>query len=135
VGYEYVNSDDCWMLAERGSNGEQVACVPPLSGAPLWARPNLGSPNALHPGSNPAKFPDGFKAVADAIHALGLKSGLYTAKGPNTCARFAASCDHEEQDAAQWAAWGIDYVKDDSCSSCAGKFGAPRKAHSAPPLK
>jgi alpha-galactosidase len=46
-----------------------------------------------------------------------LKSGLYTAKGPNTCARFAASCDHEIQDAAQWASWGIDYVKDDSAFS------------------
>ena len=31
---------------------------------------------------------------------------------------FAASCDHEFQDAAQWASWGIDYVKDDSCSNC-----------------
>lgn len=58
-----------------------------------------------------AKFPNGFKAVADFIHSLGLKSGLYTAKGPHTCAGFAASCDHEMQDAAQWASWGIDYVK------------------------
>ena len=48
------------MLAARGPNGEQVA--------------------------NPAKFPNGFKAVADFIHSLGLKAGLYTAKGqqPNT---------------------------------------------------
>lgn len=82
AGYEYINSDDCWMLAARGPNGEQVA--------------------------NPAKFPDGFKPVADFIHSLGLKSGLYTAKGNQTCARFAASCDHETQDAAQWASWGID---------------------------
>jgi alpha-galactosidase len=92
AGYEYVNSDDCWMLAARDSNGSQVA--------------------------NPDKFPNGFKAVADFIHGLGMKSGLYTAKGPNTCAGFAASCQHEVQDALQWAKWGIDYVKDDSCSSC-----------------
>jgi alpha-galactosidase len=83
------------MLANRTSDGLQIA--------------------------NPAKFPDGFKAVADYIHSLGLKSGLYTAKGTHTCARFAASCDHEVQDAAQWASWGIDYVKDDSCSSCDNK--------------
>jgi len=51
--------------------------------------------------ANPAKFPQGFKAVADYIHSLGLKSGLYTAKGPRTCAGFAASCQHEVQDAAQ----------------------------------
>ena len=47
-----------------------------------------------------------------------MKSGLYTAKGTTTCAGFAASCGHEMQDAAQWAEWGIDYCKDDSCSSC-----------------
>ena len=81
VGYLYVNSDDCWMNAARDQNGNQVA--------------------------NPAKFPQGFKAVADYIHSLGLKSGLYTAKGSRTCAGFAASCQHEVQDAAQWASWGI----------------------------
>ena len=68
--------------------------------------------------ANPAKFPDGFGAVAAHIHSLGLKAGLYTAKGPKTCAGFAASCQHEVQDATQWASWGIDLVKDDSCSTC-----------------
>eukprot|EP00759_Apiculatamorpha_spiralis_P024345 PhF_6_TR27884/c0_g1_i1/m.40831/K07407/E3.2.1.22B, galA, rafA; alpha-galactosidase len=92
VGYEYINSDDCWMLADRDANGNQVA--------------------------NPAKFPYGFQNVTAFIHSLGLKSGLYTAKGTTTCAGFAASCDHEEQDAKQWASWGIDYVKDDDCSAC-----------------
>jgi len=76
---------DCWMLANRSADGSQIA--------------------------NPDKFPQGFKTVADEIHALGLKSGLYTAKGPHTCAKYAASCDHEVQDAAQWASWGIDYGK------------------------
>ncbi len=91
-GYIYINSDDCWCLANRSATGHQIA--------------------------NPDKFPSGFAAVTSAIHALGLKSGLYTAKGPNTCAGFAASCDHEYIDAQQWADWGIDYVKDDSCSTC-----------------
>ena len=72
------------MLANRTADGRQIA--------------------------NPEKFPDGFKAVADKIHALGMKSGLYTAKGPDTCAGFAASCRHETIDAAQWASWGIVYV-------------------------
>ena len=92
AGYIYVNSDDCWMDAARDANGRQVA--------------------------NAEKFPNGFKAVADYIHALGMKSGLYTAKGATTCAGFAASCKHEALDALQWASWGVDYVKDDSCSSC-----------------
>lgn len=43
--------------------------------------------------------------------------GRYTAKGPHTCQKRAASCLHEAQDAKQWAEWGIDYVKDDSCRS------------------
>ena len=72
------------MDAARDANGNQVA--------------------------NAVKFPQGFKAVADFIHSLGMKSGLYTAKGPNTCAGFAASCQHEALDALQWASWGIDYV-------------------------
>ena len=85
-GYAYINSDDCWMEANRSADGHQVA--------------------------DPVKFPAGFQAVTAFIHSLGLKSGLYTAKGPHTCAGFAASCDHEVEDAAQWATWGIDYVKD-----------------------
>jgi hypothetical protein len=60
---------------------------------------------------DPSKFPNGFKAVADFIHGVGMKSGLYTAKGPHTCQKRAASCLHEAQDAKNWAAWGIDYVK------------------------
>ena len=60
---------------------------------------------------DPTKFPQGFKAVADAIHGMGMKSGLYTAKGPHTCQKRAASCLHEAQDAKQWASWGVDYVR------------------------
>ena len=73
-----MNSDDCWALANRTADGRQIA--------------------------NPEKFPDGFAAVVDEIHGLGMKSGLYTAEASLTCAKFAASCDHEFQDAAQWAA-------------------------------
>jgi alpha-galactosidase len=80
------------MNAARDANGNQVA--------------------------NPSKFPNGFKYVADYIHSLGMRSGLYTAKGHTTCAGFAASCQNEALDALQWASWGIDYVKDDSCSNC-----------------
>ena len=46
-----------------------------------------------------------------------LLAGRYTAKGPHTCQKRAASCLHEAQDAKQWAEWGVDYVKDDSCRS------------------
>ena len=46
-----------------------------------------------------------------------MLAGRYTAKGPHTCQKRAASCLHEAQDAKQWAEWGVDYVKDDSCRS------------------
>ena len=45
----------------------------------------------------------------------------YTAKGDHTCQKRAASCGHEAVDAKQWAEWGVDYVKDDSCSKCGSK--------------
>jgi hypothetical protein len=48
------HSDDCWMAFNRSAEGLQLP--------------------------DPVKFPKGFKAVADAIHGMGMKSGLYTAK-------------------------------------------------------
>jgi len=62
-----------------------------------------------------AKFPD-MKALADYVHGKGLKIGLYSSPGPKTCAGYEASWKHEEQDAAQYAAWDFDYLKYDWCS-------------------
>jgi len=94
AGYEYINSDDCWMDQNRSDGG---------------AGPQV--PQA-------AKFPQGMRAVADYIHAKGLKLGLYTARAPHTCAGFAASCGREAVDVRQWANWTVDYMKDDSCGDC-----------------
>ena len=87
AGYIYVNIDDTWE-GERDANG------------------------VLH--SND-KFPD-MKALADYVHSKGLKIGIYSSPGPKTCAGFAASLDHEVQDAELYASWGIDYLKYDLCS-------------------
>jgi len=62
-----------------------------------------------------AKIPD-VKALADYIHGKGLKIGLYSSPGPLTCAGAVASYGHEDQDAATYAGWGIDYLKYDWCS-------------------
>jgi alpha-galactosidase len=35
--------------------------------------------------------------------------------GPKTCAGYVGSFDHEQQDAATFANWGIDFVEEDSC--------------------
>ena len=87
AGYVYVNIDDTWE-GERDSNG------------------------VLHTNS---KFPD-MKALADYVHGKGLKLGIYSSPGPKTCANYAGSLDHEQQDADMYAAWGIDYLKYDLCS-------------------
>jgi len=49
-----------------------------------------------------------------------MKFGIYTARGDHTCQGFAASCLHELVDAAYYASIGVDFLKDDSCSSCSG---------------
>jgi alpha-galactosidase len=46
----------------------------------------------------------------------GPEAGIYSSPGPKTCARYAGSYQHEEQDAKTYASWGIDYLKYDLCS-------------------
>jgi alpha-galactosidase len=87
AGYIYINIDDTWE-GERDASG------------------------VLHTNS---KFPD-MKALADYVHSKGLKLGIYSGPGTKTCAGFAASLDHEAQDAQLYASWGIDYLKYDLCS-------------------
>ncbi len=86
AGYLYINIDDTWE-GDRDAQG------------------------VIHPNS---KFPD-MKALADYVHSKGLKIGIYSSPGAKTCAGFAGSYGHEEQDAATYAAWGIDYLKYDLC--------------------
>ena len=89
AGYVYVNIDDTWESARRDANG------------------NITTNN---------KFPD-MKALADYVHSKGLKLGIYSSPGPQTCAGYEGSYGHEEQDAKTFAAWGIDYLKYDWCSA------------------
>src|SRR5438876_2122367 len=86
AGYQYINIDDTWE-AGRDAQG--------------------------HITTN-KKFPD-MKALADYVHGKGLKIGIYSSPGPNTCAGYEGSYGHEEQDAETYAAWGIDYLKYDLC--------------------
>jgi alpha-galactosidase len=87
AGYTYVNIDDTWE-GQRDAQG------------------NIQSNS---------KFPD-MKALADYVHSKGLKLGIYSSPGPQTCAKFPASYGHEQQDANTYAKWGIDYLKYDLCS-------------------
>jgi|SRR5208337_1851922 len=90
AGYQYVVIDDCWQV-ERDSNGNIVV--------------------------DAKRFPSGMKALADYVHARGLKFGLYSDAGTKTCAGRPGSRGYEFQDARQYAAWGVDYLKFDWCSS------------------
>jgi alpha-galactosidase len=87
AGYIYVNIDDTWQ-GERDAQGN------------------------IHANS---KFPD-MKALADYVHSKGLKIGIYSGPGAQTCAKYAGSLGHEAQDAKTYADWGFDYLKYDLCS-------------------
>lgn len=53
------------------------------------------------------KFPDGISGLADKIHDLGLKIGIYSSAGTMTCARYEGSLGYETKDATVWAEWGV----------------------------
>ena len=62
-------------------------------------------------------FPHGIQAVADYVHSKGLKFGIYSDGGAKTCQGRPGSWGYEFQDARQYAAWGVDYLKYDWCNS------------------
>lgn len=62
------------------------------------------------------KFPSGFKALADHLHSMGLKFGMYNDIGTNLCAGAAVgTCGHEKEDAQTYIDWDIDFIKVDNC--------------------
>jgi alpha-galactosidase len=92
LGYVYVNIDDCWAMQEgRGPAGQLIP--------------------------DPIRFPSGISGLAEYIHALGLKLGLYSDAGTNTCQGQPGSLGYEDIDANTFAAWGVDYLKYDNCNN------------------
>ena len=57
------------------------------------------------------------KALADYIHSKGLKLGLYSDAGSQTCGGRPGSRGYEFQDALTYAKWGVDYLKYDWCNT------------------
>jgi len=90
AGYHYVVIDDCWH-GPRDANGFIT--------------------------QDQTRFPSGIKALADYVHARGLKFGIYSDAGTKTCGGRPGSQGHEYQDALQYARWGVDYLKYDWCST------------------
>ncbi len=64
---------------------------------------------------DPEKFPSGIKALADYVHSKGLKFGIYSDAGTQTCGEMPGSYGHEQEDAGTFADWGVDYLKYDYC--------------------
>jgi alpha-galactosidase len=90
AGYQYIVIDDCW-------HGQ---------------RDSLGF---IHPDAK--RFPSGIKALADYVHSKGLKFGIYSDAGAQTCGGRPGSRGHEYQDAITYAKWGVDYLKYDWCNT------------------
>ncbi|KAL2243800.1 UNVERIFIED_CONTAM: Alpha-galactosidase [Sesamum indicum] len=92
LGYEYINLDSLTRYACSLLQGNLV-------------------PKA-------STFPSGIKALADYVHGKGLKLGIYSDAGTQTCSKqMPGSLGYEEQDAKTFASWGIDYLKYDNCNN------------------
>ena len=98
AGYQYINIDD-GFFNQRDSTGKMSA--------------------------HKERFPNGMRPVVDHIHNLGLKAGIYTDAGNNTCGSVydndkagigAGIYGHEKEDAQLYfGEWGFDFIKIDYC--------------------
>ncbi|KAI9033236.1 alpha-galactosidase [Hyaloraphidium curvatum] len=95
AGYNYVNIDDCWAAATREPAKPGANKLGPIQ----W---------------DPVTFPSG-PALASEIHGRGFKLGIYSSAGIGTCAGRTGSLWHEDEDAAKFAEWGVDFLKYDNC--------------------
>jgi hypothetical protein len=86
LGYKWILLDDCWAHTERDENGE------------------------LQP--SPKLFPRGMANLIDYVHERGLKLGLYTCVGTETCKKGRpGSYNNYEVDANTFAKWGVSKIK------------------------
>ena len=98
VGYGYVNIDDGYF-GGRNSEGRLFA--------------------------NKKKFPNGMRVLSDYIHSKGLKAGIYSDAGSNTCGSIydadtlgigVGLWKHDDIDCQTFLKdWGYDFIKIDWC--------------------
>jgi len=114
-GYHYINLDDGWALKRRQPDGHMIMRADKF-------------PSARVGGDTPT-----FKPFTDRLHAMGLKAGIYSDLGRNTCSEAFNPTDtdlpkgnvlerevglygHIDQDiAVYFKEWGFDYIKVDGC--------------------
>lgn len=107
AGYRYVNIDDGYFGGRDEKTGRLKA--------------------------HPDRFPNGLKPVVDHIHAKGLKAGIYSDGGNNTCGyywnndligRGVGMYGHDRQDADMFfKELGFDFIKVDFCGGVPQKGG------------
>ncbi len=100
AGYIYVNVDD-GFFGYRDEDGKMHA--------------------------HPRRFPRGMRTVSDYIHSLGLKAGIYSDAGDNTCGSIydndangvgSGLYGHEQQDMDLYLKeWNYDFIKIDYCGA------------------
>jgi hypothetical protein len=109
AGYQYVNIDEGWWQGTRDAAGNITV--------------------------DTAEWPGGMAAIADYIHGLGLKAGIYTDAGKDGCGYYfptgrpaapgSGSEGHYEQDFLAFSKWGFDFVKVDWCGGDKEGLDAP----------
>jgi len=77
--------------------------------------------------ADPVRFPNGLKSLADSMHDLGLKVGIYSDAAEHTCGGCPGSLGFETGDAELWASWGIDYLKYDYCGAPGDRAAAEER--------
>ena len=100
AGYTYINIDD-GFFGHRDETGKMHA--------------------------HPQRFPNGMRTVSDYIHSLGLRAGIYSDAGNNTCGSIydndangigAGLYGHEQQDMELYLKeWNYDFIKIDYCGA------------------
>lgn len=115
-GYRYINLDDGWAAQRRVSDGRLMIRTDKFPSTVVRNRKTSS-----------------FKPFTDKLHAMGLKAGIYSDMGRNTCAqawnptdehlpkgsieeREVGLHDYIDQDIALYfREWGFDYIKVDGC--------------------
>ena len=103
VGYKFINIDDGYFGGRDAKTGKLL----------------------IHP----TRFPNGLRPVVDYIHAKGLKAGIYSDAGHNTCGNFwggdtiakgVGMYEHDQQDADMFFnELNFDFIKIDYCGGVA----------------
>ena len=123
-GWTYVNLDDFWMTRPLADSAilQQLRAREATGRLAGYWKATLDDPALVGDARDAqgrmranARFPD-MRAYAAWLHERGFKAGLYSSPGVLTCGGCTGSLGHEEDDAAQFAAWGFDLLKYDWCS-------------------